>query len=76
MLLAVGISINLILYAYVNAAVVTGLIPVTGLPMPLVSYGGSGMVVNLAMIGILLNISQARRTVGNRNTWSPLQYER
>ena len=75
-LLAVGISINLILYAYVNVAVVTGLIPVTGLPMPLVSYGGSGMVVNLAMIGILLNISQARRTVGNRNTWSPLQYER
>ena len=74
-LLAVGISINLILYAYVNAAVVTGLIPVTGLPMPLVSYGGSGMVVNLAMIGILLNISQARRTVGNRNTWSPLHYE-
>ena len=75
-LLAVGISINLILYAFVNAAVVTGLIPVTGLSMPMVSYGGSGMVVNLAMIGILLNISQARRTVGNRNTWSPLPYER
>lgn len=75
-LLAVGISINLILYAFVNAAVVTGLLPVTGLPMPMVSYGGSGMVVNLAMIGILLNISQARRTVGNRNTWSPLPYER
>ena len=73
-LLAVGISINLILYAFVNAAVVTGLLPVTGLPMPMVSYGGSGMVVNLAMIGILLNISQARRTVGNRNTWSPLPY--
>ena len=75
-LLAVGISVNLILYAFVNAAVVTGLLPVTGLPMPMVSYGGSGMVVNLAMIGILLNISQARRTVGNRNTWSPLPYER
>ena len=75
-LLAVGISVNLILYAFVNAAVVTGLIPVTGLSMPMVSYGGSGMVVNLAMIGILLNISQARRTVGNRNTWSPLPYER
>ena len=73
-LLAVGISVNLILYAFVNAAVVTGLLPVTGLPMPMVSYGGSGMVVNLAMIGILLNISQARRTVGNRNTWSPLPY--
>ena len=73
-LLAVGISVNLILYAFVNAAVVTGLLPVTGLPMPMVSYGGSGMVVNLAMIGILLNISQARRTIGNRNTWSPLPY--
>ena len=75
-LLAVGISVNLILYAYVNAAVVTGLIPVTGLPMPLVSYGGSGMIVNLSMIGILLNISQARRTIGNRITWSPLRYAR
>jgi len=69
--LAVGISFNLILYAFVNAAVVTGLFPVTGLPMPLVSYGGSGMVINMAMIGILLNISQARRSVGGNRGRSP-----
>lgn len=69
--LAVGISFNLILYAFVNAAVVTGIFPVTGLPMPMVSYGGSGMVINMAMIGILLNISQARRSVGSNQGWSP-----
>ena len=69
--LAVGISFNLILYAFVNAAVVTGIFPVTGLQMPMVSYGGSGMVINMAMIGILLNISQARRSIGSNQGWSP-----
>jgi len=72
--LAVGISFNLILYAFVNAAVVTGIFPVTGLPMPMVSYGGSGMVINMALIGILLNISQARRSVGGNRGWSPALY--
>ena len=67
--LAIAISSNLILYAFVNAAVVTGLFPVTGLPMPLVSYGGSGMIVNMALIGIILNISQSKRIIGN-NSWS------
>jgi len=73
-LLAVGISFNLILYAFVNAAVVTGVFPVTGLPMPMVSYGGSGMVVNMMLIGILLNISQSRRSVGGNTGWSPRLY--
>ena len=72
--LAVGISFNLILYAFVNVAVVTGVFPVTGLPMPMVSYGGSGMVINMALIGILLNISQARRSVGSTRGWSPSHY--
>ena len=69
--LSIGIAFNLVLYAFVNAAVVTGIFPVTGLPMPMVSYGGSGMVVNMAMMGILLNISQSRRSVGNKKGWSP-----
>ena len=59
-------------YAFVNAAVVTGILPVTGLPMPMVSYGGSGMVVNMAMMGILLNISQSRRSVVGSRSWSPV----
>ncbi|MBA65848.1 MAG: stage V sporulation protein E [Candidatus Marinimicrobia bacterium] len=72
-LLAIGISSNLILYAFVNAAVVTGLFPVTGLPMPLVSYGGSGMIINMALIGIILNISQNKKMINN-NYWSNTVY--
>ena len=72
--LSIGIAFNLVLYAFVNAAVVTGVFPVTGLPMPMVSYGGSGMVVNMAMMGILLNISQSRRSVGRKKGWSPALY--
>jgi len=71
-LLAVGISFNFILYAFINAGVVTGLLPVTGLPMPMVSYGGSGMIINLSLMGILLNISQSRRSVGGQRGWSPI----
>ena len=74
MFLAVGIAFNLVLYAFVNAAVVSGIFPVTGLPMPMVSYGGSEMVINMAMMGILLNISQSRRSVGSKRGWSPALY--
>jgi|ETN01SMinimDraft_1059929.scaffolds.fasta_scaffold09921_2 cell division protein FtsW len=73
-MLAVGISFSFILYAFVNAAVVTNVFPVTGLPMPLISYGGSGMVINLASMGILLNISQAKRSISHRNDWKPKLY--
>ena len=71
-LLAVGISFNFILYAFINVGVVTGILPVTGLPMPLVSYGGSGMVINMILIGILLNISQSKKTLGSNYGWSPI----
>ena len=73
-LLSVGISFNLIIYAFINAAVATGLIPVTGLPMPMISYGGSGMIVNFAMIGILLNISQSKVSIGHNFKWSSVKY--
>ena len=68
-LLAIGISINIVLYAFVNASVATGLFPVTGLPMPMISYGGSGLLINMAMIGILLNISQAKRSISGGLNW-------
>jgi cell division protein FtsW len=55
--LAAGITTQLALYAFVNMGVATGLLPTTGLPLPFVSYGGSALVMNLASIGILLNIS-------------------
>ena len=72
--LALGICINLVLYAFVNAAVATGLFPVTGLPMPMISYGGSGLLINMAMVGILLNISQAKRSVNSGKNWSNLYF--
>tara|TARA_Y100001970_G_scaffold101785_1_gene127819 strand:- start:3636 stop:4715 length:1080 start_codon:yes stop_codon:yes gene_type:complete len=75
-LLSIGISFNFILYAFINVGVVTGILPVTGLPMPLVSYGGSGMVINMILIGILLNISQSKKTLGANFGWSPIINEK
>lgn len=57
-LLAVGATLMVSLYGLVNAAVATGLFPVTGLPMPFVSYGGTSMLFASVMTGILLNISK------------------
>ena len=56
--LAVGITMMLVLQAFGNISVVLGLMPTKGIPLPLVSNGGSSMLVNLLAIGVLLNISQ------------------
>ncbi len=58
-LLAAGITAWLGLQAIVNLGAVTGLLPVTGVPLPLVSYGGSALVVTLAGIGVLASIARA-----------------
>ncbi len=56
--LAVGLTTMIALYGFIHAGVACGLFPVTGLPLPMVSYGGTSMVATGAMIGILLNISR------------------
>lgn len=56
--LGVGLTTMLVLYAFVHAGVGFGLFPVTGLPMPLISYGGTSMIATGTMIGIILNISR------------------
>ncbi len=61
-LLAAGLTVNLSVYVAMNIAVVTGVIPTTGLPLPFVSYGGSALVVNLGVIGVLLNIASQMET--------------
>jgi len=58
-LLASGITFTLTLQAAINFAVAVGALPVTGLNLPLVSYGGSSLIVSLAMVGILLSISRS-----------------
>ncbi|MBF0274236.1 MAG: putative lipid II flippase FtsW [Nitrospinae bacterium] len=60
-LLAVGITTLITYQALFNIAVTIGLVPTKGLPLPLISAGGSSMVFTLASIGILLNISKASK---------------
>lgn len=57
-LLAVGITSVVAVQALINIAVVTGSMPVTGVPLPFISYGGSSLVLNLMAMGVLLNISR------------------
>ncbi len=56
-LLAAGIISFLGIQAVINLAAMSALIPLTGVPLPFISYGGSALIVDLAAIGILLNIS-------------------
>ena len=57
-LLAIGLTVMVVGQALVNMSVVLGLLPTKGIPLPLMSYGGSSLIVTLAAVGILLNISQ------------------
>jgi cell division protein FtsW len=56
-MLAFGISFSIIIYAFVNAAVATGLFPTTGLALPFISYGGTSIIFLSTSIGILMNIA-------------------
>jgi cell division protein FtsW len=56
--LAVGITSMVVLQAFINISVVLGMMPTKGIPLPLVSYGGSSLFVTLACVGVLLNISK------------------
>jgi cell division protein FtsW len=56
--LAVGITSMVVLQAFINISVVLGMMPTKGIPLPLVSYGGSSLFVTLACVGGLLNITK------------------
>jgi rod shape determining protein RodA len=60
-LLAGSISLTFFVYVFVNTAMVTGLVPVVGIPLPLVSFGGTSMVTLLAGFGILMSIHSHRK---------------
>ena len=61
-LLAIGITMWLCFQAWVNMAVVASLVPMTGITLPFISYGGSSLCVGLIAVGILLNVGRARTT--------------
>jgi len=60
-LLALGITAMVLFQALINFAVVLGMVPTKGIPLPFVSYGGSSLLVMLLATGVLLNISQQAR---------------
>ncbi len=64
-LLACGITTWIIVQALINMMVVTALLPVTGIPLPFISAGGSALTINLAAIGILLSISRETTQTGS-----------
>ena len=60
--LAIGITMMLVLQAFVNISVVLGMLPTKGIPLPLVSAGGSSLLINLIGVGVLLYISPLTET--------------
>ncbi|KGK85463.1 cell division protein FtsW [Desulfosporosinus sp. HMP52] len=61
-LLGYGITSSLAIQTTINLAVVTGVLPVTGITLPLISYGGASLVITLVKIGLILNLSRYRKT--------------
>ncbi len=85
--LAYGLTLMISVQALINFAVVTGLVPTKGLPLPFMSYGGSALLVNMAAVGILLKVSRGEcekaavedegmkaRRVARRNIYSRKGY--
>jgi cell division protein FtsW len=67
-LLAAGVSVLLAIQVFINVAVVTNLIPSTGITLPFISYGGSSLVSILISMGIVLNISRNQQKAKRRET--------
>jgi rod shape determining protein RodA len=63
-LLAGSLALTFFVYVFINAGMVTGLLPVVGVPLPLVSYGGSSVVTLLAGFGILMALYSRRKLIG------------
>jgi len=72
-LLAGGITTWICFQAFINMGVVVGLVPVTGIPLPFVSAGGSSLIISFAAVGILLSVS--RETV-EKGTWNDAPADR
>ena len=63
-LLASSLIMTFFIYVFVNIGMVTGLMPVVGVPLPLISYGGTSIVTLLASFGMLMSVHTHRRLIG------------
>ncbi|NBC32569.1 MAG: rod shape-determining protein RodA [Alphaproteobacteria bacterium] len=61
-MLALGLTTNIFLYVFINIAMVMGLIPVVGVPLPLISYGGTAMLAVLFALGLIMSVYVHRET--------------
>jgi rod shape determining protein RodA len=64
-LLAGSLALTFFVYVFINAGMVSGLLPVVGVPLPLISYGGTSMVTLLAGFGILMSMYSHRKLIGS-----------
>ena len=64
-LLAGSLALTFFVYVFINTGMVSGLLPVVGVPLPLVSYGGTSMVTLLAGFGILMSLYSHRKLIGS-----------
>jgi cell division protein FtsW len=71
-LVAVGMTVTMVLTAYLHIGVATGLLPTTGLTLPFISYGRSNLILSLLMTGILVNIGSSREKVFGGAATDPL----
>jgi cell division protein FtsW len=71
-LVAIGITVTMVLTAYLHIGVATGLLPTTGLTLPFISYGRSNLILSLLMTGILVNIGSSRERVFAEAATDPL----
>ncbi len=67
MLITIGFTLQIGLQAFINMAVVSGLVPNTGISLPFFSYGGTALIMQLMQMGIVLNVSRQRYVLGERN---------
>jgi len=65
-LLAFGATMTIVVQALINICVMTGVLPLTGIPLPFVSYGGSSLVTTLAAVGVLISVSRGTSRKGSK----------
>jgi len=72
-MLASGMTVLIIGQAIGNIAMVSGLIPVTGVPLPFISYGGTSLLVNMAAVGLLVSVGKQQQTKAEDDTTAPVK---
>jgi rod shape determining protein RodA len=60
-----AIALSFFVYVFVNSGMVSGILPVVGVPLPMISYGGTSMVTLLAGFGILMSLHSHRKLIGS-----------